>query len=80
MTIMPMPQLKVRSISASATPPVCASQPKTGGTGMRAEVELHADAVGQDARDVVGEAAAGDVGERLDAAGGLATRRAAACT
>ena len=30
--IMPMPQLKVRSISASATPPVCASQRKTGGT------------------------------------------------
>ena len=32
-TIMPMPQLKVRSISASATPPVLASQPKTGGSG-----------------------------------------------
>src|SRR5215204_6296140 len=34
MAIMPMPQLKVRSISASATPPVFASQPNTGGTGV----------------------------------------------
>src|SRR5215211_79236 len=34
MAIMPMPQLKVRSISAAATPPVLASQPNTGGTGI----------------------------------------------
>ncbi len=33
-TIMPMPQLKVRSISDSATPPVRASHAKTGGTGI----------------------------------------------
>jgi hypothetical protein len=31
---MPMPQLKVLSISLSATPPVLASQEKTGGTSI----------------------------------------------
>ena len=35
-TIMPMPQLKVRSISRSATLPVCASHLNTGSTGTRA--------------------------------------------
>ena len=34
--IMPMPQLKVRSISGSAMPPVAASQRNTGGTGTLA--------------------------------------------
>ena len=66
-TIMPMPQLKVRSISASATPPVRASQPKTGGTAIASRSSAHAEPVRQHARDVVGEAAAGDVGQRLDA-------------
>ena len=32
---MPMPQLKVRAISASATPPLLDNQPKTGGRGQR---------------------------------------------
>ena len=48
-------------------PPVSASQPNTGGTGIAAEIDLDADALGQHARDVVREAAAGDVGQRLDA-------------
>ena len=38
-TTMPTPQLKVRSISASASGPVSASQRKTGGTSIRAEVD-----------------------------------------
>src|SRR5918993_1367334 len=34
MTIMPTPQLNVRSSSLSTTPPAVASQPKTGGTSI----------------------------------------------
>ena len=61
---MPKPQLKVRSISASAIPPVAASQEKTGCGAKRAKVEGNREIVGDDARQIVGIAAAGDVGER----------------
>jgi hypothetical protein len=67
-TTMPMPQLKVRSISASATPPAAASQAKTAGRARR-RVDRGAEAVGQHARQVLGQAAAGDVGEGVHAAG-----------
>ena len=64
---MPMPQLKVRSISRSLTfrRSLC-SQPKTGGQGT-GEIDLGHAFLGQDARDVFEKAAAGDMGQRLDA-------------
>ena len=69
MTIMPMPQLKVRSISSRSNLASACSQAKTGGRAKCAKVDLGGKAVGQHARDVVGEAAAGDMGERLDGIG-----------
>ena len=75
-TIMPTPQLNVRSISGSAMPPVAASQRNTRQHRHAREIDAHAESVGQHARNVLGEAAAGDVRERLDAAG-LADRREA---
>ena len=44
----------------------CASQRNTGGTSMRVEIEPGAERLRQHARNVVGEAAAGDMGQRLD--------------
>ena len=75
---MPTPQLKVRSISASAIGPASASQRKTGGTSIAAKVDPRGKPRRQDARDVVDEAAAGDVGEGLDPARLLQSRRGAA--
>ena len=63
---MPIPQLNVRSISCSPTPPAAASQLKTGRTGTRARSMARRGPVGQHARNVFGKSAAGDVGERLD--------------
>ena len=60
-------------------PPVCGQPWKTGSTGTCARSMRDAEVVRQHARDVVGEAAAGDVGERLDAAG-LADRGEAAAS
>ena len=40
--IMPMPQLKVRSISVSAMPPIAASHLNTGSTGTRVEIDARA--------------------------------------
>ena len=77
-TIMPMPQLKVRSISASATPPVAASQPKTGGTGIASRSSRTPIPSGSTRGMLSGKAAAGDVGERLDAARSRGSPRGAA--
>ncbi len=63
---MPTPQLKVRSISRSATPPA-ARQPfehRQDRNGV--EVDLGAEALGQNARNIFRKAAAGDMGEGLD--------------
>ena len=67
---MPMPQLKTRSISAAAMPPVRASQPNTGGTVQERFQHRHR-AVRQDARQVAGQAAAGDVRGRLQQPGAV---------
>jgi len=52
---IPIPQLKVRSISGPATPPTAASQRNTGRALTRAKVELDAEPLRDHARDVVGE-------------------------
>ena len=80
-TAMPMPQLKVRSISRSAMPPA-ARQPAEDRRrpARRRDRACDAEPVGQHARHVVDEAAAGDVGQRHDGAGPLAAPPAAACT
>ena len=67
----PMPQLKVRHISSRGTAPSRCSQSNTGGSADRRGVDVEAEAVGDDADDVLGQAAAGDVRHRVD-------RRAAA--
>ena len=74
MTIMPIPQLKVRSISRSATPPSRASQPKTGSTGMAERSSAQPETLRQDARNILGEAAAGDMRQRPYAVGGAQSR------
>ena len=70
-TTIPKPQLKVRSISACADAadlgePAEYSRRREGG-----EVEFDAEVVGQHARQIVGKAAAGDMGERANARRGL---------
>ena len=65
-TTMPMPQLNVRSISASSRRPALASQPNTAGALPTREIDRRRDGRRQHARQVLGEAAAGDVGQRLD--------------
>ena len=66
--IMPMPQLKVRAISASATPPArCEPARRPAAAARRAASISAAQALGQHARHVLDQAAAGDVGQRLDA-------------
>src|SRR5664280_1140518 len=62
-TIMPMPQLNVRSISSCAMLPSLASHLNTGSTDARAQ------ALRQHARNVVGKTAAGDMREALHALG-----------
>ena len=68
---MPTPQLKVRSISRSAMPPISREPAEDRRHGDGVEVDVGGEVVGQHARDVVDEAAAGDVGEGLDADAGL---------
>ena len=64
---MPIPQLKVRSISASSTRP---GQPAEDRRHVdRGKVDLRGEIVGEDARDVLHQPAAGDVRQRLHAAG-----------
>ena len=65
-TISPMPMLNVRSMSSSGTAPARCSHPKIGGTLPRRPSTTRLGAVGQDARQVVGDAAAGDVRHALD--------------
>ena len=50
-------------------PPCSASHLNTGSTGNTREIDADAEMLWQHARNVVGEAAAGDVGEALDRAG-----------
>ena len=66
-TIMPMPQLKVRAISASATPPVAREPAEHRRHRPGRGVDRAATSVGQHARHVLEQAAAGDVRQRLDA-------------
>ena len=63
-----MPMLKVRIMSSIGTSPLCCSQRKSGGTSHAAASIDRGGAVRQDARQVVGDAAAGDVRHPLDAA------------
>ena len=67
--IMPMPQLKVRSISFSAMPPVCGQPLEHRQHRNAREVDARAQILRQHARDVVGKSAAGDVRQRLDRLG-----------
>ncbi len=60
---MPMPQLKVLSSSASDMPAVSASQRNTGGSGQASRSISQAEPVRQDAGQVLGQPAAGDMGE-----------------
>ena len=64
---MPMPQLKVLSISASADPGGRASQAKTGGSVQASRSTSAPRPVGQHPRQVLGQPAAGDVGEAVHA-------------
>ena len=65
-TIMPTPQLKVRSISRSATPPARASQLNTGRTGIAPRSIWTPRPSGSTRGIFSGIAAAGDMGESLD--------------
>ena len=62
----PSPMLKVRYISSRGTCPSRSMRSKIGRPLPALLLEHGARAVGQDARHVAGQAAAGDVGERLD--------------
>ena len=62
---MPMPQLNTRSISVGATPPVRASQREHRRHRPVRGVQRGGRAVGQHARQIAGQAAAGDVRRRL---------------
>ena len=73
--IMPMPQLNVRSISCSLTPPAAASHLNTGRTGTRSRSMLTARPSREHARNVFDKPAAGDVGERLDRSASRGSRR-----
>ena len=65
-TTMPTPMLKVRNISSSATAAALLDQAEEGRHLPGAAADARAQALGQDARDVAGEAAARDVGEGAD--------------
>ena len=58
---MPMPRLKVRRQSSSGMSPILRSSSKIGEDGPGADVDAHAEAFRQNARRIVGDAAAGDV-------------------
>ncbi len=66
-----MPQLKTRSISSGATSPMRASQAKTGGGVQAVGVQHGQRALGQHARQVARQAAAGDVRGRLHQPGAM---------
>ena len=63
-----MPMLNVRIMSSVGTRPLCCSQRKSGGTSHDDGVHDRRRAVRQHARQVVGNASAGDVRHPLDAA------------
>jgi hypothetical protein len=65
-TTMPSPQLKVRSMSSVGTLPASLQPDETPAAPSSAGIEPRAQAVGQAARHVAGQAAAGDVGQALD--------------
>jgi hypothetical protein len=66
---MPMPQLKVRAISAgSILPCACRNAIRRGCSHASASTNAR-QAFGQDARDIFQQAAAGDMGQRVDAPG-----------
>ena len=67
-----MPMLNVRSMSASGTPPVCCSHWKIAGACHADRSIARVRARRQDARQVVGDAAAGDVRHPFDEACGRA--------
>ncbi len=69
---MPIPQLKVRSISLGADSADLGEPTENRGRREGREIERYSEIVGQDARQNVGKAAARDVGEREYA---LARRR-----
>ena len=75
--VMPIPRLKVRTISSSAMSPRSWIRLKMRGTRQDAGLDLDAQASRQRARDVVDPAAAGDVrkGQHVDPASRSARRR-----
>jgi hypothetical protein len=67
---MPTPLLKVWYISSSSTPPCRMNGGELGGPFPAVGIDLRAESVRDHTRQVLGDAAAGDVCERMDAAGG----------
>ena len=63
-----MPMLNVRQASASGTSPLRTSHVNSAGTSQRRTVDARRRALGQHARHVVGEPAAGDVRHAVDQA------------
>ena len=74
--IRPMPMLNVRSMSSRGTAPDRWSHWKSGGTVHELEMNDGVGAVRQHARQVVGDAAAGDVRHALDRRRGAGQQRA----
>ena len=64
---MPMPQLKVRSISASIEIGFALQPGEDGRQGEAAEIDLSGEMLRQHARDILGEPAAGDMRQALTA-------------
>jgi hypothetical protein len=60
------PQLKVRAISSGSMCPCACRKAISGGCGPGAASTWRGQPFGQDARDVFEQAAAGDVGQRID--------------
>ena len=75
--IMPMPRLNVRRQSSSGMLPILRSSSKIGSTGQEPVSISNAQALGQNARSVVGDAAAGDVRRALEQSRVIAAREAA---
>ena len=65
---MPMPQLKVRANSPGSILPCAWRKAISRGCGQASASIARVQALGQDARDILEQAAAGDVGERRDPA------------
>ena len=64
---MPRPMLKVRSISSCGTLPSCRRCSNNGGTGQEPEINRGRSPAGQHARQILGDAAAGNVRQRGNA-------------